>query len=94
MKNDIFEKKILIKQYFLMKKKTIKLKIFHEKTSKTEKWKNRKIKNKKIYIFGKTPYVKYGIFQKKYFCKNKIFNEKITTKFTFLLETLCKKRHF
>ena len=32
-------------------KKIVNLKILHEKTSKTEKWNDRNIKNIKIYIF-------------------------------------------
>ena len=39
--------------------------IANEKTSKTEKWKNRKIKNNKNIDFWLNPYVKNGIFEKK-----------------------------
>ena len=47
-----------------------------KKTSKTEKCKNRKIKNKKNYIFGEKPYVKNVIFEKNHFRKTTYFNKK------------------
>ena len=60
------KKFILVKQHFLIKK-TIKLKILQEETSKTEKCKNRKMKKQQLYIFGHKPYVKNDIFENKLF---------------------------
>ena len=68
-----FKKMILGKTTILKNE----MKVSHEKTSKIEKWKNRKLQNIKIYIFSLKPHVKNDIFEKKnYFNKTIFFNEK------------------
>ena len=52
-------------QYFM--KKQINGKFQMRKNSKTEKWKIRRRKNIKTYIFRQKPYVKNDNFEKKLF---------------------------
>ena len=60
------------------------MKTLQEKTSKTEKCKNRKMKNNKIYIFGYKPYVKNDIFGKKIILVKQHFLNKKTIKLKIL----------